>query len=95
MSEFKEGDEVWFFYSVSGRNSWPDATILYPDGMQLVSGKIVLIDEDQDLIHVYVKGQEDVVTIGFVFHHECLFGRKEEAAKALGKRLNILLEKLS
>ena len=92
--EFKVGDEVWFFFTVSGRKCWDEATVIFPGSMTLIKGKIVHTDPTEDFIHVYVEGELDIVKFGYNFFTEYFYSTKEKAIRAVNEQMSIELKEL-
>lgn len=91
MNNFKVGDEVWFFYTNYGRNCWGEEdTIIYPTQTEILSGKIVLINEDKDYVHIYVDKITTILDMGYTFFNEWVFKSKQEAIDAMLKQLEKL-----
>ncbi len=88
MNKFKTGDEVWFFYTDAGRNSWPHATIVNAYGLSILKGIIVSMNEDKDYVHVYVKGEKDIVEFGNCFIEENIYPTKKIAIESLRNKLD-------
>ncbi len=92
MNEFKAGDECWLFYTNYGRTSWPESTIIYPEKLEIIQGKIVDIEQNHDNVYVYVKGESQLISIGYTFFNDCVFKSKHEAIDAMVARLQELKE---
>ncbi len=91
MNYFKVGDTVYFFITDCGRYSWgEDVTVIHPQHLTLIKGLIVDMNENQDSVHVYVKGEQMVCTLGYTFHHENLFNTIDDATDSLIRRAEIL-----
>lgn len=68
MNIFKEGDEVWFFYTNYGRKAWDvDDTVIYPQEIELENGHIVNINKKKDYVHIYVPECDKIVNIGWSY----------------------------
>ncbi len=79
MNEFKVGDDVWYFYYNSMKG------YIYPRWMHLLHGKVVWIKPDEEIIHVYVDGQETIsVLLELV---DCVFHSKKAAINSMLLRL--------
>lgn len=88
MSHFKINDEVWFFYTQYGRTAWgDDATLIYPQEVEIVTGNIVNFNDKRDCVHIYVKDCEKIVEIGWTFFDEWVYETKQEAVDAMIKRM--------
>jgi hypothetical protein len=84
LKTFVEGDEVWFFFTNYGSHCWGEEdTIIYPVNVEILTGKIVYINEDKDTIHVYVEGCRQVVNFGECYHRDYFFESKEKAINAM------------
>lgn len=91
MNNFKVGDECWFFYTSYGVGRWhEDDTVIYPIETELISGKIVSINENKDTVHVYIAGDKTILDAGYTFFHEWYFKSKQEAIDAMTKRMQEL-----
>lgn len=93
MSEFKVGDEVWFFYTNKDSDFWGDYDAsIFPKNVELTNGKIVWASGRSDAVHVYVNEKEHVARFGYTFFDEYCFGTKQDAIDAMIKRLDELRE---
>lgn len=88
MSEFKVGDDVWFFWTDCGKYAWDeDTTIIYPDRLYIETGTIVEINPNKDFVNVYVKGHISVCQFGYNFVEKYLFKSKNDAIDAMIKEI--------
>lgn len=90
MSDFKVGDEVWFFYTDCGRYVYPDISLIFTNHIEIQTGNIVAINPDKDYVHVYVNGDTNLYNFGYCFHKEYFFKSKQECIDAFKKRLDEL-----
>ena len=91
MENFKIGDEVWFFYTDAGRNTWhEEITMIYPHYIELCTGKIVNTNPDKDYVHVYVNGEQTLLEFGYVFFHTYVFKTKQDAIDKMIKSMKEL-----
>jgi len=86
----KIGDKVWFFFTDLGRRAWhDDATLVYPNVLDITSGTVVFFKEFRDEIHLYIDGCNEIATIGIDYlDDEWVFCSKEEAINAMIRRLD-------
>ena len=91
MQDFKEGDEVWFFYHHKTSDFWDDnLNAVYPGSLHVECGRIVEINETHDYVYVYVKGEQKLASFGQCFFYEYAFKSKPDALNAMRKRLDEL-----
>lgn len=88
MNDFKVGDEVWFYFTETGRYVLEGhGTGVFPEDLIIYNGSIVGIDETDEVYHVYIKGYSYIYA--FIIYHTsgCIFKSKNEAINAMIKRL--------
>src|SRR6267154_2233950 len=90
MNEFKVGDECWMFYSNYGASAWAGSTVIYPEHLEITQGKIVDIEENHVNVYIYVKGESQLISIGWTFFENWIFKSKSEAINAMIARLEEL-----
>lgn len=90
MSNFKFGDEVWFFCHDSDRCWGEGTTVIFPGRLEINSGIIVFMNEDRDYVHVYVKGVKEIVNFGFTFHEDYFYASCEDAIASMTHALQNL-----
>lgn len=57
MSNFKLGDEIWFFYNESTTGN------VYIDWLHLVHGKVVWVPPYEELLHIHVPGETQLLIV--------------------------------
>lgn len=93
MSDFKVGDEVYFFWTESGRHVLEGyGAAIYPDSFCLEQGVIVNINPDKDSVHVYVKDDAYIFNFGYCYIQDYIFKSKNKAIDAMIKRLEEMRE---
>lgn len=91
MKNFKIGDEVWFFYTQLGQNKWMDGnTIVMPDQIELIQGKIINANSNDDYVHIYIKGEQLLLTLSFTFFDNYVFKTKQDAINGMIKSMQEL-----
>ena len=92
MNDFKEGDEIWFFWTFRNSNFWgEDENTVFPKSLNIEKGNIVYINENKDTVHVYVRGCEGLVCkFGYCFLNEYIFKTKKDALDAMKKEIRRL-----
>lgn len=95
MGEFKEGDEVWFFWGYRTSKFWGEnENGVFPRSLELEKGTIVYINENEDIVHVYVRGCEwGIARFGYTFIENYVFKTKQDAINAMTAQLKILEKK--
>lgn len=93
MSDFKVGDEVWFFHHHRTNSFWGDDTnAVYPGSLQICNGTIIAINQRQDYVHVYIDGDRELASFGEVYCEEYLFKTKQMAINEFIKKLEKLAQ---
>lgn len=95
MSNFKVGDEVWFFWTTANRHFWTEfANSVFPKDLEIEKGKILYMNYDKDAVHVYVDGcARAICQFGCIFHENYFFKSKQEAINTMIERLQVLKDK--
>jgi len=85
------GDEVCFFYTCFGQKKWgDDDTIVCPNYLELLYGKIVSMNENKDYVHIYVEGVKEILSIPYCYFENYIFESVEKAIAAMTKQLQNL-----
>lgn len=92
MSDFKAGDDVWFFYTTYGKNASKYVTTIFPSETQIHKGFIVDILDKDDLVYIYMKDEKELITIGWPYFEEWVYKTKQEALDAMIKSLQDMKE---
>ena len=79
MTDFKVGDEVWYFVTEVCHG-----TIIFPGCLCLHQGIVVWVNPLEEIIHVYINGNTEIVVLLDIF--EYAFKSKQEAIKVMEKR---------
>ncbi len=88
MNDFKLGDEVWFFYTENGIESWGSATVIPKHSLRsLTKGKIVLFSYESKKVHVYVELDTQVVELHWSSHMNYIFESKKSALESFYNEL--------
>jgi hypothetical protein len=88
MNDFKEGDNVWFFWTYKTSEFWGEyGNGVFPRSLNLNNGTIVYLNENRDEAHVYVRGDKELVKFGFCFLNKYVFRTKQAAIDAMSNRL--------
>lgn len=83
------GDTVYFFYTDSGLGVLGDyCTIVYPKHLQLLEGKIIDMNVENDYVHVYVKGTTNLLKFRWCYHEDYFFESFEKAIAEMTEQLN-------
>lgn len=93
MSDFKEGDEVWFFWHhKTSEEFWgSEKNCIFPKDLRLENAKIIYMDENQDAVHVYIRGDLwGLIKFGYTFKERYMFKTKQDAINAMIEQLRIL-----
>ena len=87
--DFSVGQTVYFFHTEYGRTCWgEDNTIVYPTELELLQGRICDINQNMDYVTIEVKGDSELIRIGYTYFHDWVFKSKEDAIDALLGKLN-------
>jgi hypothetical protein len=84
MSYFKLNDEVWWFSADSSRDN------IYPDWINLRTGKVIWLSQIEEIMHVYIDGEPYIHVLLNDDTH--VFRCKESALHAINKRIAELRE---
>lgn len=91
MTDFKEGDEVWFFWTYKTSDFWGECgNGVFSKSLYLNNGTLVYLNENRDEAHVYVRGDKELVKFGFCFLNDYVFKTKQAAIDAMSNRLGEL-----
>ena len=90
MSNFKVGDIVYFLHTAFGRRWGNGDTIIRPRDVQILSGKIVRINKEDDYVHLYIKDDPTILTMGYAFLDTHVFKTYLDALDAMIKRLDAM-----
>ena len=92
MSEFKVGDEVWFFYTTYGKSASKYVTTIFPSETEIHKGFIVDILENIDVVYIYMKEEKDLISIAWTYFEEWVYKTKQEAIDAMIQKMQDMQE---
>ncbi len=78
---------VYFLYAEFGRHWGNDGTIIDPSDVHILNGKIVLINKNDDYVHIYVEGSTLILKVGYTFFDDHMFPSYLDALDAMIKKL--------
>jgi len=90
MNDLKVGDECWIFYTNYGKSCWIESTVIYPEYLEITKAIIIDIEPKNDNVYLYVKGESQLISIGWTFFENWAFKSKQLALEAMMKRLQVL-----
>jgi hypothetical protein len=93
MNDFKEGDEIWFFWHhKTSENFWGSEECgVFPKDLELEKATIVYMNENEDTVHAYVRGYRwGLVQFGYTFKEHYMFKSKQDAINTMINQLKRL-----
>lgn len=69
----------------------PEENGIFPKDLRLEKAKIIYMDENQDAVHVYIRGDRwGLIKFGYTYKKRYMFKTKQDAINAMTCRLKIL-----
>lgn len=91
MVELGVGDKVWFFHTYYGfQKDCDDGSIIYPQGITLISGVVNKIDINMDLVWVHDEESDSLYSLRYTYYEFVIFPTKEKALESMFKNIKLL-----